>query len=101
MKKIWGIEYDEIYSGNLMWSFQIRNPFMENGKYKIGLNEKFLREARKKGVDKFLIKIGEKEMTMSVPSEKFVKEKDKRKEHEDKPSLFAGKPPMRIYHFII
>ena len=40
-------------------------------------------------------------MTMSVPSEKFVKEKDKRKEHEDKPSLFAGKPPMRIYHFII
>ena len=51
MKKIWGIEYDEIYSGNLMWSFQIRNPFMENGKYKIGLNEKFLREARKKGVD--------------------------------------------------
>jgi len=98
--KIWGIQFEEIKSDDyLIWKAEIRNPFFYDGKYTIGLNEKFLWEAIKSGVNKILLVIGQREQMMDVPDPKELKRKDKAKEYEDKNSMFKDSPAMRIYHF--
>jgi len=100
MRKIWGLHYSEIYADDfLIWRPEIRNPFYEGNGYKIGMNRKFLLEALKSGVDRFIIKVGQREISMNVPPEKELKRKDRAKEFEDRPSLFENSPAMRIYYF--
>ncbi|MDD5014622.1 MAG: hypothetical protein PHW73_05905 [Atribacterota bacterium] len=102
MPKIWGITYEilqpDIYP---IWKLYLHNPFMWEGKYQVGINEKLILEAVKGGVNRFILKVGEREIMMNVPSEKGLKEKDKKLEFEDKKSLFSGSPSMRIYYFEI
>lgn len=101
-KKIWGIEYTEIVSDDcLIWRAIIKNPFYREDNYTVGINEKFLREAVKNGVNKILLVIGQREEWMQVPNEKELKRKDKAREYEMKESMFTGSPPMKIYHFVI
>lgn len=97
--KIWGLHYNEIYAGEeLYWDLQIRNPFqMSDHKYRIGINEKLLKEAQRQGVKKLMFR----GILFDVPSEKILKQKVKNKSFEDIPSKFAGSPAMRIFHFII
>ena len=102
MNRIWGIEYEELYvDGKIFWKFHIRNPFKQNGGYKIGLNHKFLLTALQKGVEQFILKIGEREVMMTPPDKKELKKKVKAKEYKDKKSMFEGSPDMRIYFFLI
>lgn len=99
LKKIWGIEYEEIYiDGMSIWRFNIKNPFFTGG-WKIGLNEKFLKEAIASGVGKLIAVVGQRDIPMWVPTAKELKRKNKANEFEDMPSLFKGSPDMRIYHF--
>ena len=102
-KRIYGIYYEEIISdGYIIWRPEINNPFKEaDGYWKIGLNRKFLTTARIRGVSYFLLTVGQREIKMSVPDEKTLKQKDKDKEYEDKPSIFKGSPPIRIYYFTL
>ena len=98
LRKIWGIKFEEIFDGNyLFFKLYIRNPFeLEDNKLRVGINEKLLAEAQKRGVHRFII--GER--MIPVPTEKELKNKIKAKEFEDKPSMFQGSKPMRIYYFI-
>lgn len=97
--KIWGVEIkDEIRMDKLYWRLFIHNPFqMYDGRYRFGINEKIISCAQESGVYEFII--GEK--FIRVPSKKGLKLKIKQKEYEDKPSLFVGCKPIRIYYFII
>lgn len=100
LKRIWGIEYEELYvDDKLFWKFHIRNPFKQNGGYKIGLNEKFLQIALNKGVEQLILKIGEREIMMTPPGKKELKKKVKANEYEDRQSMFEGSLPMRIFYF--
>jgi len=102
MKRIWGIQYEEILSDDyLLWRLKIRKPFFNKGKWWIGLNEKFLLMARKSGVKKFIIETEGREIMFDVPNEKFLKEKIEKGEFQEIPSKFQNSPPMRIYHFQI
>ena len=101
-KKIWGIEFEEVYSdGYLIWFPVIDNPFYNpaTGKYTIGLNKKFLRTAIEKGVNRFRIKVGQVDIPMRPPTEKELRIKDRKKEFEDKKSMFKNGRDMRIYYF--
>ena len=101
-KRIWGVEYEEVISdGYIFWLLTIKKPFFKDGKLRIGLNQKLLNEAIDRKVHEFIIKVGEKEVRMSVPTFKELELKEKQKEFEDKKSLFSGSPPMRIYYFRI
>lgn len=102
-ERIWGLKFEDILTQDdkVFRYTYIDNPFMEGGKYKIGLNEKFLKSALEKGIEKLIIKIGQKEIMMTPPSLKILKQKNKSKEFEDKPSMFQGSSPMRIYYFLI
>ncbi len=92
MKSIWGISYEEIYLDDLIrWIVYIKYPIKIDGKLIVGLNEKFLDKAMKRGVDKLILNIDNKEHVMNVPCEKALKQKDKAKEYRD----------LRIYHFKI
>jgi len=100
LKRIWGLEYEEIYvDGKIFWRTFVRNPFKQNDHWRIGLNEKFFREARNRGVEKIILQIGERETMMSIPTKKFLKNKVKANEYEDRPSLFKDSLPMRIFYF--
>lgn len=100
--RIWGIIFEEIIvDGEIYWKADIDNPFWEDNKLKIGLNQKFLEKARQRGVKKLILKVGEREIMRDLPAPKEIKAKDKLKEYEERPSLFSGKPPMRIYHFVL
>ncbi len=100
--RIWGIFYESLeVDSYLFWRFQIDNPFRKGESWEIGLNEKFLREAIKKGVHRFLMIVGQREIPMNVPSTKKLKEKDNAGEFELKPSMFQGSPAMKIYHFVV
>jgi len=97
--KIWGLQFESrIIDGQIWWFPTIHKPFFENG-WNIGLNEKFLREAIKKGVAKFVIKVGEREVFMTPPDEKQLKQKVENKEYEEMPSMFQGSPPLKIFKF--
>ena len=102
LKRFWGIEYEEIYTGDfIIWRFHIRNPFSMDGKYRIGINEKLLRMAILKGVSKFFVLLGERKIEMKPPSKKELKRKERMNEFEDRKSMFKGSPPMRIFHFLV
>jgi len=104
-KHIWGIRFEEILSppDYLIWRLKINNPFYDKnkGRYQIGINEKLLRRAISEGVKEFRLIVGQKEIPFKPPTEKELKVKDRKKEFEDKPSLFENSSPLRIYHFII
>ncbi len=101
-KRIWGIEYEDIFSDDYrIRKIYIKNPFFEDGKYRVGINQKLLKQTRDEGIDKFIIQVGQREISMYVPNEKDIKEKEKKKEFEDIPSLFSESKPLRIYYFII
>ena len=98
-EKIYGLEFKEISDGErLRWQIFINHPFQQaDGKLRIGINEKALRTAIQRGVEKFVI--GDK--LLEVPTEKELKSMIKRKEFELKESLFVGRKPYRIFHFFI
>jgi len=98
--KIWGLEVEEIFvDGRIWWKIYIKRPFYYKDGWRIGLNEKLFKEARRRGVEKFIIQIGRREVLMDVPPERFLKQKVKNGDYEDKPSMFENSPPMRIYYF--
>lgn len=98
--KIWGIEFEELQSDIYpIWRLFIKNPFMLEGNYRIGINQKLILEAIKKGVQRFILVVGQREILMNVPNEKGLEEKERHNEFEDKKSLFLGSQPMRIYYF--
>jgi hypothetical protein len=82
-----------------LWIAEIKERFFYKGNWVVGLNEKFLREARNKDV-MLRVKVGEHaEIPMQVPTEKYLKEKIKLGEFKDEPSRFENGSPMRIYYF--
>ena len=97
--RIWGLEYEIIGADYPIWKIYIRNPFFNEGKYRVGINRKLILEAVKSGVQRFILQVGQKEIPMNVPSEKGLKEKENNNEFEDRPSMFEGSQPMRIYFF--
>lgn len=100
LQRVWGIEFEELQSDVYpIWRLFLKNPFMYEGKYQIGINQKLILEAIKKGVQRFILVVGQREIMMNIPSIKGLKEKDKKLEFEDKKSLFLGSPSMRIYYF--
>lgn len=103
LKRIYGLEYEEIFSDNyIIWKTWIRNPFqMSDERYRIGLNSKFLLEARKKGVYKLIVQIGQAEKELKIPTLNDLQLKENNNEFELKPSMFQGSPPIKIYHFIV
>ncbi len=100
MRRIWGIQFEEYYADRYVWIAEIGKKFYYNGKFVIGLNEKFLNEARRKDVI-LRVKIDNEEKVIQVPTEKQLKEKVKSGDFEDKKSLFDGGKDMRIYYFDI
>jgi len=102
MERIWGLYFEEVISdGHRIWIPVFKNPFMKDGRYRIGINEKFIRLAQAKGVSYFLLRVGKQERQMNVPTKKMLKVMVKAKLYEDRPSMFAGSPPMRIFFFTI
>ena len=102
MKRIWGIEYEEILSDNyFFWRLKIRKPFFNKGKFWIGLNEKFLFLARKSGIKNFIVEVKGREIVLNVPDKRFLKKKEERGEFQEIPSKFENSPPLKIYHFEI
>jgi len=102
MFKIWGLNIEEIISDEyILWKIEIRNPFKENNKWKVGLNEKLFRLAWKRGVEKLILNIGQKEIMLNIPNNKDLKRKVKVGEYEDKKSMFINSTPMRIYYFSV
>ena len=101
-QRIWGLEFEEIISdGTVIWCPIVRNPFMKDGRYRVGLNEKFLVKARERGVSWILLRIGQQERQLNLPDKKAIRVMVKRGDFEDRPSMFAGSPPMRVYYFTI
>ena len=102
LRKIWGISFEEIQSDDYrIWKLYIRKPYSEGDVWKIGINEKLLREARREGVDHFIVMIGQQERTMDVPTKKDLKQRVKNGEYEDVPSMFEGSSAMRVFKFSI
>ena len=100
IKRIWGLEFEEIMSDSYkLWRVWVRKPFKKEGCWQIGLNEKFLNTASSQGVDNLLLILGERETYFKVPNEKDLKTKDKQGEFELMPSIFKDGLPMKIYHF--
>ncbi len=103
LSKISGIKFEKIYSDEFrIWKLFFDNPFQQvDGRYRIGIGIKLLREAQSQGVQKFILQVGQKEITMYAPDEKDLKEKEKKNEFELKKSMFSGSPDMKIYYFYI
>ncbi len=82
--KIWGVEVEALPRGEKeIWKVYVKSPFYQNG-WKYGLNEKLFREARQRGIEKFIIHLGEgKEIDFNVPPEKYLKQKVREGEYED------------------
>lgn len=100
--RTWGIEWtDEWRDDYLFRHATIRNPFKEDNGWKITLNEKFLKECLRDGVHKIVIKVGEREFTLTPPPEKYLKELEKEGKVEIKPSLFENAPPMKLYQIVL
>lgn len=98
--RIWGIEYEEIQDGDhKFWLADIKSTFYFKGKFCRGISVKFIKEAIRNGVDKFIIRTNGKEEFMEVPSLVDIAHKDRDGEYEDRPSKFPGGYPMRIYYF--
>ena len=98
-EKIYGLQFQEESDGErLRWHILIHHPFRQaDGKLRIGINEKALRTAMQRGIEKFVI--GDK--LLEVPTEKALKAMIKRKSFEMKQSIFAGREDYRIFHFVL
>ena len=91
---------EEIYAGDyLIWQLQIKSPFRKDDKWQVGIGAKLLKSAQEARVDKFILLVGQREIDMPVPNEKTLRDKEKSGEVEMRPSLFKGKPAMKIYRF--
>ncbi len=110
--KIWGLEIEPIYSDITIWKLGINQPFkmMKDGQLRsyVGIGAKIISEAKRQGVDKFLIEKKwetppkESYFMIDVPTEKDIKYKIKNGEYEDRESKFGSDAPkMRIYYFLI
>ena len=98
MKKIWGISFEDINSGGYIFRrIIINNPFMEDGKWFVGLNEKFLEDTLKNGIHKLILVVGQREIMITPPTKKEIK----KMEFEVIPSMFQNGQSMRIYHWKI
>lgn len=98
--KIRGIEIEKLLlDGKLFWKIKLKKAFFKNGKWWFGLNDKLLEEARKNNVEKLIIEIGNETRYLTPPTEKELKEKEKREEFEIRRSKFEGYPDWKIYHF--
>ena len=98
MKKIWGISFEDINSGGYIFRrIIINNPFMEDGKWFVGLNEKFLEDTLKSGIHKLILMVGQREIMITPPTKKEIK----KMEFEVIPSMFQNGQPMKIYHWKI
>ena len=97
-RRTWGIEhFDEWRNEYLYRHAEIRNPFNDNGKWTVSLNEKFLLECIVEGVHRIVVKVGEREMQMAVPPAKYLKQLEKEGMVEVKKSMFQGSPDMKLY----
>ena len=102
MKKIWGISFTDIYTGNYLYRYtEIKNPFQKDNSWFVGLNEKFLQDCLVKKVWRLILKVGEREIVVAPPTKKEIKRMVKEKMFEDRKSMFSGSPDMRIYHYQI
>jgi len=100
--KIRGLSYEEIYSdGIIMWLVRIRNPFFKEGRWWFSLNDKLFEVARMRGVKKFIVQVGQKEVTLPVLTPLELQTKEIKGEVEKIPSKFAGLPPWKRYLFPI
>ena len=100
----WGLQVKEEITdwGTIWWYFTINNPFeLADHRHRIGINEKLLKEAIKRVVERFVIKVGQQEIKMWSPTKIMLREKKKRKEYELKPSIFENGKPMPIYYFLV
>ena len=83
-----------------MWRVEINHPFLKERRWWFGLNDRIIREARIRGVKRFIIKVGNMvEKMVAVPTEKELEVKEWKNEYEERPSKFAGLPSWKIYHF--
>jgi len=101
-KKCRGVEYTEVLSDSkYMWLIKIHKPFYNRNRWWFSLNDNFFKEARIKGVDKFVVEIGENKQTVYIPvlSKKELEIKEWKREVEIIPSHYAGSPPWKRYLF--
>ena len=96
MKRIWGISFEDINSGDYIFRrIIINNPFMENGEWFVGLNEKFLNDVIDKRIHRLVLKIGKREILIKPPNKKEIK----KLKFEMKKSMFENSPDLKIYHY--
>ena len=98
--KLWGITIEQFFDGyQYHWATFIKDPFWFNGKKVIGFNEKALDYAKIRGVREVDINFKNKEKaSISIPTERDLKDIIKSKMYEDKKSKFPNGKPMRIYY---
>ena len=100
MESINGLSYqEEIVDDKIFWFVQIDKPFPKNDSLWFTLNKRFLEKARQRGVDKISVKVIDQERWFSVPSEKELKQKEKREEYKD--VWYKYPEPIRMYQFQI
>ncbi|HEC66087.1 MAG TPA: hypothetical protein ENI23_12405 [bacterium] len=101
--KIYGMDILEETDGErIRWKLHIRSPFkMADGKWRIGIADKVLERAQQRGVEKFILTVGQREMLMRVPDKREVKRKIRSKEFEHMDSLFENNPGFDILTFTI
>jgi len=106
MRKIWGLPYEDEYSGVSLRKLYFRRPFYQDGSYMVTIGSKMIGDARRNGIQHFILFSGDTNNPaeigyLNVPSKEEIARKDKEYEFEDKPSMFDGSPPMRLYKFKI
>lgn len=103
--KIYDMQVEEEVNpvdGMVRWKLHIRNPFkMKDGKWRIGINDRVLERAQQRGVEKFILTVGQREMLMRVPDKREVKRKIKAEEFQHMDSLFEGNSGFNILLFTI
>ena len=102
VKRTWGLEWYDIWQEDYLFRHaKIRSPFKQDGRWKITLGEKFLKECIRDGVHKIVVKVGEREFLLNPPPEKYLKELEKKGEVEIKPSLFENAQPMKLFNIYL
>ena len=98
VKRTWGLLHYDIWQEDYLFRHvKIKNPFKEDGRWKITLNERFLQNCILDGVHKIVVKVGEREFQLNPPPLKYLKELEKKGEVEIKPSLFENAEPMKLF----
>ena len=100
--KFWGIKIEEEYDGNeLFWNLiDLKKPLYWNGWWSVGLNEKFLREAKKRGIRKIRVPVLDSWIYLpDIPVEKLIKQKEKEGAITLKQSKFNPNQQLKILLF--